>query len=73
VGKRNRLFVAAVNQFENHFVLLFDNTLPFVTGVALANRTLNAVSIPVNIRNESCNSDSLDYITGENAALLNRR
>jgi hypothetical protein len=73
VGKRKRLFVAAVNQFENHFVLLFDNTLPFVTGVDLANRTLNAVSIPVNIRNESCKFDPLDYITGEDAALLNRR
>jgi hypothetical protein len=51
-GQPQEAVVPAVNQFENHFVLLFDNTFPFVTGVALANPTLNAVSIPVNIRNE---------------------
>ncbi len=44
--------VPAVNQFENHFVLPFDNSGLFVTGVALANPTLNAVVIPANIRNE---------------------
>jgi hypothetical protein len=44
--------VPTVNQFENHFVLPYDNT-QFVTGIALANPTLNAVVIPANIRNES--------------------
>jgi hypothetical protein len=44
--------VPAVNQFENHFLLLFDNTQQFVTGVAVANPTVNSVVIPVNIRNE---------------------
>jgi hypothetical protein len=43
--------VPSVNQFENHFVLPFDNT-QFTTGIALANPTVNRVSIPVNIRNE---------------------
>jgi hypothetical protein len=43
--------VPAVSQFENHFLLLFDNT-QFVTGIAIANPTLNHVVIPVNIRNE---------------------
>jgi hypothetical protein len=44
--------VPAVNQFETHFVLPFDNSGQFVTGIALANPTLNAVVIPANIRNE---------------------
>jgi hypothetical protein len=43
--------VPTVNQFENHFVLPYDNT-QFVTGIALANPTTNAVVIPANIRNE---------------------
>jgi hypothetical protein len=43
--------VPSVNQFESHFVLPFDNT-QYITGIALANPTLNTVSIPVNIRNE---------------------
>ena len=43
--------VPSVNQFENHFVLPYDNT-QFVTGIALANPTLNTVVIPLNIRNE---------------------
>jgi hypothetical protein len=43
--------VPSVNQFESHFVLPFDNT-QYTTGIALANPTLNPVSIPVNIRNE---------------------
>jgi len=43
--------VPTVNQFESHFVLPFDNT-QFVTGIALANPTVNAVIIPANIRNE---------------------
>jgi hypothetical protein len=44
--------VPIVNQFDNHFVLLFDNTA-FTTGIAIANPTTSSVSIPVNIRNES--------------------
>jgi hypothetical protein len=44
--------VPAVNQFENHFVLPYDNT-KYVTGIALANPTLNRVVIPLNIRNET--------------------
>jgi hypothetical protein len=44
--------VPAVNKFETHFVLPFDNTGQFVTGVALANPTLSAVEIPANIRDE---------------------
>jgi hypothetical protein len=44
--------VPIVNQFENHFVLLYDNTA-FTTAIALANPTLNSVVIPVNIRNQS--------------------
>jgi hypothetical protein len=43
--------VPIVNQFSNHFVMLFDNTA-FVTGIAIANPTSNSVSIPVAIRNE---------------------
>jgi hypothetical protein len=43
--------VPSVNQFESHFVLPFDNTL-YITGIALANPTLNSVLIPVNVRNE---------------------
>src|SRR5690348_13844268 len=34
--------VPSVNQFESHFVLPYDNT-QFVTGIALANPTLNRV------------------------------
>jgi hypothetical protein len=44
--------VPIVNQFANHFVLLFDNTT-FTTAIALANPTLNSVIIPVNIRNQN--------------------
>jgi hypothetical protein len=44
--------VPTVNQFEDHFVLPFDNTGQYVTGVALSSPTLQAVVIPVNIRNE---------------------
>jgi hypothetical protein len=44
--------IPAVNQFENHFVLPYDNT-QYVTGIAIANPTLNRVVIPLNIRNES--------------------
>ena len=45
--------IPTVNQFSGHFVLPFDNTAKFVTGVALVNPTLKLVSIPVNIRNET--------------------
>jgi len=44
--------VPIVSQFDSHFVLLFDNTA-FITGIAIANPTLNFVDIPVNIRNQS--------------------
>jgi len=44
--------VPVVNQFQSHFVLLFDNTV-FTTAIAVANPTANAVVIPVNIRNQS--------------------
>lgn len=42
--------VPVVNQFEDHFVLMYDNTA-YVTAIAIANPTLNSVIIPVNIRN----------------------
>ena len=45
--------VPIVNQYENHFVLLFDNTSTFSTAIALANPTTNSVAIPVNIRNQT--------------------
>lgn len=44
--------VPIVSQFDSHFVLLFDNTA-FTTGIAIANPTLNSVSIPVTIRDQS--------------------
>jgi hypothetical protein len=44
--------VPIVSQYDNHFVLLFDNT-NFVTGLAIANPTTQAVVIPVNIRNQA--------------------
>ena len=43
--------VPSVNQFSDHFVLPFDNTV-YSTGIAIANPTLNTVVIPANIRNE---------------------
>ena len=43
--------VPIVSQYDNHFVLLFDNT-NFVTAIAIANPTTQAVVIPVNIRNQ---------------------
>jgi hypothetical protein len=51
-GQAQEAVVPAVNQFENHFVLPFDNTQQFVTGIALVNPTMNSVVIPVNIRDE---------------------
>lgn len=44
--------VPIVSQFDSHFVLLFDNTT-FITGIAIANPTLNAVDIPVTIRDQA--------------------
>jgi hypothetical protein len=40
--------VPVVNQYEDHFVLVYDNT-SYVTGIAIANPTANSVVIPVNI------------------------
>jgi hypothetical protein len=45
--------VPIVDQFSGHFVLLFDNTSSFVSGIAVANPTNTTVSIPVTIRDES--------------------
>ena len=36
--------VPVVNQFSSHFLLPFDNTAQFITGVALANPTANATA-----------------------------
>lgn len=44
--------VPVVNQYEDHFVLLYDNTA-YVTAIAIVNPTLSPVIIPVNIRNAS--------------------
>jgi hypothetical protein len=44
--------VPTVSQYDDHFVLPFDNTGKLFTGIALANPTTKAVRIPVNIRNE---------------------
>ncbi|MEO8028311.1 MAG: hypothetical protein ABI823_17640 [Bryobacteraceae bacterium] len=44
--------VPIVSQFDNHFVLLFDNT-DFATGIAVANPTTSSVNIPVTIRNQA--------------------
>ena len=43
--------VPAVNQFEQHFLLPFDNTV-YITGLAIANPTLNSVTVLATIRNE---------------------
>ena len=47
--------VPIVSQFDSHFVLLFDNTAGFVTGLAVANPTTDSVAIPVTIRDQSGN------------------
>ncbi len=44
--------VPIVSQYDNHFVLLFDNTA-FTTAIALVNPTTSDVAIPVNIRNQA--------------------
>lgn len=50
-GQPQEAVVPAVSQTESHFVMPFDNT-GFITGIALANPTLNIVNFPVNIRDE---------------------
>jgi hypothetical protein len=45
--------VPIVSQFDSHFVLLYDNTAGFVTGMAIANPTNSSIVVPINIRNES--------------------
>jgi len=45
--------VPIVSQFDSHFVLLFDNTAGYVTGIAIANPTSSSVVVPITIRNES--------------------
>jgi hypothetical protein len=48
--------VPIVNQFDNHFALIYDNTGPFLTGVAIANASpVTSALIPVNIRDSSGN------------------
>jgi len=44
--------VPIVNQFDNHFALIYDNT-QFATGIAIANASpTNTVVVPINIRNQ---------------------
>jgi hypothetical protein len=43
--------VPAVNQFEQHFLLPFDDTV-YIMGLAIANPTTNSVSVVATIRNE---------------------
>jgi hypothetical protein len=45
--------VPVVSQFDSHFVLLYDNTAGYVTGIAMANPTSSSVVVPITIRNES--------------------
>jgi hypothetical protein len=49
-GQAQEAVVPAVNQFETHFVLNFDDTA-YVTGLALANPTLDNVAVVANVRN----------------------
>jgi hypothetical protein len=44
--------VPVVSQFDSHFVLLYDNTAGYVTGIAMANPTSSSVVVPITIRNE---------------------
>ena len=44
--------VPIVSQYDDHFVLLFDNT-DFTSAIALANPSTKDVVIPVNIRNQA--------------------
>jgi hypothetical protein len=52
VGQPQEAVVPLTNQFDGHFVLMFDNTSNYATGIAIANPTTIPVSIPVNIRNQ---------------------
>jgi|SRR5579864_5468367 len=52
-GQDQEAVVPIVDQFSGHFVLLFDNTSSFVSGIAIANPTNTSVSIPVTIRDET--------------------
>ncbi len=45
--------VPIVNKFESHFVLIYDNSGPFLTAIALANPSQNLIHIPLTIRDES--------------------
>jgi len=54
--------VPIVSQFDSHFVLLFDNTAGFTTGLAVANPTTDSVSIPVTIRDQSGNVIDSQFI-----------
>jgi hypothetical protein len=49
-GQAQEAVVPAVNQFETHFVLNFDDTV-YITGLALANPTVDTVAVVANIRN----------------------
>jgi hypothetical protein len=51
-GQPQEAVVPTVNQFQGHFVLPFDDTQS-VTGIAIANPTLNNVIIPANVRSEN--------------------
>ena len=44
--------VPIVNEFDDRFVLLFDNTNGFSTGVAIANSDSQTEAIPITIRDE---------------------
>jgi hypothetical protein len=52
-GQDQEAVVPIVDQFSGHFVLLFDNTSSFASGIAIANPTNTSVSIPVTIRDET--------------------
>jgi len=54
--------VPIVSQFDSHFVLLFDNTAGFTTGLAVANPTVDSVSVPVTIRDQSGNVIDTQFI-----------
>ena len=45
--------VPVVSQFDSHFVLLYDNTAGYVTGIAMANPTSSSIIVPISIRNEA--------------------
>jgi hypothetical protein len=49
-GQAQEAVVPAVNQYETHFALNFDDTA-YITGLALANPTLDNVAVVANIRN----------------------